>query len=181
MLNEKTEATKRNIHLMVTSMCDRDCKYCCNKQYELNSIPYLTDDELSEADNIFITGGEPFKYANPVNIAWYLRNRKRNLSGEDVNVYVYSNAVELRRYLYEYNNLGCIYGLTISIKTAEDYVAFKEIVEWMTKARWMVKSIWVYYFDDILKPEVNNPQIKVIKREWQKEFVPDNKSIFRKL
>lgn len=45
-LNPRTEKTKKVMHLMVTSLCDRDCKYCCNKQYDLNSIPYATDEEL---------------------------------------------------------------------------------------------------------------------------------------
>lgn len=30
-LNSRTEKTKKVMHLMVTSLCDRDCKYCCNK------------------------------------------------------------------------------------------------------------------------------------------------------
>ena len=49
-LNPRTEKTKKVMHLMVTSLCDRDCKYCCNKQYDLNSIPYATDEELRGGD-----------------------------------------------------------------------------------------------------------------------------------
>lgn len=35
-----------NIHLMVTPLCDRTCKYCCNNSYTLNDIPIITDEEL---------------------------------------------------------------------------------------------------------------------------------------
>ena len=43
-LNDRTDKTKGIIHLMVTSLCDRNCPYCCNKQYDLNDIPYVTDE-----------------------------------------------------------------------------------------------------------------------------------------
>ena len=29
-LNEKTERTEKIIHLAITTLCDRKCKYCCN-------------------------------------------------------------------------------------------------------------------------------------------------------
>lgn len=34
-LNPKTDATKKVIHLMVTPLCNRNCRYCCNKQYDI--------------------------------------------------------------------------------------------------------------------------------------------------
>ena len=37
-LNEKTEETKKIIHLMITEKCNRKCPDCCNNQYDLNSI-----------------------------------------------------------------------------------------------------------------------------------------------
>ena len=46
ILNERNENTKGIIHLLTTALCNRDCKYCCNKQYDMNEIPYVTDSEL---------------------------------------------------------------------------------------------------------------------------------------
>ncbi len=59
-LNPKTDATKKVIHLMVTPLCNRNCRYCCNKQYDINDISYVTDEELREAEVLCLTGGEPF-------------------------------------------------------------------------------------------------------------------------
>ena len=59
-LNCKTDTTKKIIHLLVTSLCNRNCKHCCNKQYNLNDVQHVTDEELREAEIICITGGEPF-------------------------------------------------------------------------------------------------------------------------
>ena len=55
---------------MVTSLCNRDCKYCCNKQYDLNDIPYVTDEELREAETLCITGGEPFAFTKPGDVSY---------------------------------------------------------------------------------------------------------------
>lgn len=64
-LNEKTDITKRNVHIMITNRCYRNCPFCCNKQYDVNEIPIVTNEELEEAENIFLTGGEPFAFADP--------------------------------------------------------------------------------------------------------------------
>lgn len=66
--NNKNEK-KKVIHLMVTSLCNRDCKYCCNKQYSLDKIPYATSEELKNAETLLLTGGEPFAFTNPNEIA----------------------------------------------------------------------------------------------------------------
>lgn len=79
VLNDYGEATKEKIHLLVTTLCDRNCKHCCNKQYDLNEIPYVTMEELSRAKKVYITGGEPFKYANPVEIAGWIKSKFKNI------------------------------------------------------------------------------------------------------
>ena len=33
------------MHLLITDKCDRDCKWCCNKQYDVNDIPVATKEE----------------------------------------------------------------------------------------------------------------------------------------
>jgi MoaA/NifB/PqqE/SkfB family radical SAM enzyme len=80
---------KKIIHIMVTSLCKRNCEYCCNKQYDLNDIPYVTDEELRNAHTLLLTGGELFAFANPPEIAQYYKSRYPNIKA----VYVYSNAL----------------------------------------------------------------------------------------
>ena len=40
ILNKKTDRTVKNIHLMVTPLCDRKCPNCCNNLYTLNGNAY---------------------------------------------------------------------------------------------------------------------------------------------
>ena len=158
---------------MTTSLCGRNCKYCCNKQYDLNDIPYVTDEELKCANTLCLTGGEPFAFSNPCAISGYYKSRYRNIK----NVYVYTNAEELAVYLLR-NRLYSIDGLSISIKTNTDVFAFTKIIRNNTDVL-NLKSNLLYVFDDLY---TENPAgFKVIHRKWQKEFVPANDSIFRKI
>ena len=64
VLNPKNEQTEKIIHLMITDKCKRNCKYCCNKQYDVHKIPVVTHEELQKAEYVFLTGGEPLINAN---------------------------------------------------------------------------------------------------------------------
>ena len=176
-LNKKNKDTEKIIHIMVTSLCNRKCPDCCNNQYDLNSIPYVTDEELNNAEAICITGGEPFAYSNPCAIAYKLKSNYPNIK----KIYVYSNADELVEYLAEGGSFYSIDGITVSVKNRRDKVA------------WEVYLLDVYQ-DDFLKlpsnrlyvfpgfEDVKCPQgIPKESRVWQKEFVAAPDSIFRKL
>ena len=173
-LNDKNENTEKIIHLMVTSLCDRKCPDCCNKQYDLNDIPYVTDEELKNADTLCITGGEPFKFSNPNEIAGYYKMKYPNIK----NVYVYTNAIELEMYVCSGGLLKYIDGVSVSIKNRVDAFAFKAYIakdENITN----LSSNRLYVFNNLFDEEVDG--FTVIQREWQKEFVPANNSIFRKV
>ena len=173
-LNDKNEKTEKIIHLMVTSLCDRKCPDCCNKQYDLNEIPYVTDNELKNAKILCITGGEPFKFSNPNEIAYYYKTKYPNIK----NVYVYTNATELEEYLLRGKHLEYIDGVSVSIKNRVDAFVFKSYIvenENITN----LSSNRLYVFNNLFDEEVDG--FTVIQREWQKEFVPANDSIFRKI
>ena len=184
ILNERNEKTKKVIHLMVTSLCNRNCAYCCNKQYDLQDIPYVTDEELKEAETLCITGGEPFLFTRPDKIASYYKHRYPNIK----NVYVYTNATEFIDYIitYPYEKLKNIDGLTVSIKDERDlshiFKASKGFynitLENILKDK--NRSNILYYFEERFNPgEIEN--FRVIKREWQEDFKPADDSIFRKV
>lgn len=174
-LNDKNEKTKKIIHLMVTTLCNRNCEFCCNKMYDMNDIPYVTHEELCEAELICITGGEPFLFSNPNMIAKYYKDKYDNIK----KVYAYTNAKELWDYLSN-GSLCNLDGLSISIKTKEDLQAFETFC--YTSAL-CGKSNRVYNFLNtepyILDEYKNNFQI--IHRAWQEDFTPADDSIFRKV
>lgn len=158
---------------MVTSLCNRNCKYCCNKQYDLNSIPYVTDEELSNAHTILLTGGEPFAFTDPPEIAKYYKTRYPNIK----NIYVYANALDLALYLSRTkDSLASIDGITVSIKDVRDRDSFKRIINDNRIKK--LQSNWLFVFNDLVPEKPGN--FTIIKRKWQEKFVPDSNSIFRK-
>lgn len=171
-LNEYNDKTKKVIHLLTTTLCDRNCKHCCNKQYDLNDIPYVTDEELKECETLCITGGEPVLYSKPTDIALHYKTKFPNIK----NVYLYANAAELFEYLYRGGDLYSIDGVNVSIKSMKDFMVFNRI-----KDDYFVKtkaSNRLYVFDNLVPKDTGN--FKVFKRDWQEDFNPANDSIFRK-
>lgn len=183
-LNPRTEKTKKVMHLMVTSLCDRDCKYCCNKQYYLNSIPYATDEELREVETLCLTGGEPFAYTKPNAIAYHYKHKYSNI----MRVIVYTNAYELwSSLIINRAPLGNIDGLNISIKNLGDYLVLDDIIR--DKEVCSLPLNRIYVFGDRLYEKTNSllteydklGRFRVIRREWQEDFKPADDSIFRRV
>lgn len=183
-LNPRTDKTKKVMHLMVTSLCDRDCKYCCNKQYDLNSIPYATDEELRGVETLCLTGGEPFAYTKPNAIAHYYRHKYPNI----MRVIVYTNACELwLPLLVDETPLVHIDGLNISIKNLGDYQVLDDIIQNSDVCSLSLNRIYVFgdrlYEKTIhLLTEYDKlGHFRVIRREWQEDFKPADDSIFRRI
>lgn len=184
-LNDKTDKTKGVIHLMVTSLCDRNCPHCCNKQYDLNDIPYVTDEELKEAHTVFITGGEPFIYSNPPQIARRLKNKYRNIN----KVYIYTNAYELEKWIgiYDVNGIielrNFIDGLNISIKNELDRYSICRLLNNDSFMFCIDNSLGrnrIYDFVGVDNTELVK-HFNYFKREWQEDFKAADDSIFRKV
>lgn len=49
------------MHLLITDKCDRDCKWCCNKQYDVNDIPVATKEDIVNffIDNLAVVDKKP--------------------------------------------------------------------------------------------------------------------------
>ena len=182
ILNERTEETKKNLHLLCTTLCGRNCPNCCNKLYSFDSIPYATKEELSECENVFLTGGEPFAFAQPNAIAGWLKNRYPNIK----KVYVYTNASELFYYLCSEGTMHNIDGVSVSIKTHHDRDQFEYLANTAHNLYRFGKNDRCYYFGDDLKPnceEAVADGLTLIKREWKslEEWKPASDSFFRKI
>ena len=177
MLNDYTENTKGIIHLLTTSLCDRNCKYCCNKQYSLNDIPYVTESELRNCHTVYITGGEPFLFSQPNNIALHLRRKYPNVK----NVGIYGNANALREYLLRGGDLNYITHLSISVKDMQDYNSLPDIIinPKVIKSKQNTRLYLMYSLQELNKKI--SEVFTIIYRVWQEEFTPASDSIFRKI
>lgn len=172
-LNPKNDKTKEVIHLLVTSLCNRDCKYCCNKQYDLAQIPYVTEEELNDCKTLCITGGEPFLYTDPCEIAYYYKQRFNNIK----NIYAYTNAWEFTYYL-DHHHLDCLTGLSVSIKKKQDLWAFENFIVDNKEVNALSSNL-LYVFDNLVPKKLGN--FKLIHRVWQSDFEPADDSIFRRV
>lgn len=172
--------SKPVMHLLITDKCDRDCTYCCNKQYEVKSIPVASKEEFESVDTVCLTGGEPFKYAEPWVVASWLKSKYPNIK----NVYVYTNAAPLFKWLEKNKSNGIGYigfswldGLSVSIKTVDDLNAFQLLA--LHPLIKQLKSNYLYVMNGLYPLYTGN--FRVIKREWQEEFKPAKNTIFRRL
>lgn len=174
VLNTKNDFTKETIHLMITNKCNRRCPDCCNNQYNISDIPIVTSQELAEAKNVYLTGGESFAYGDPCLIAERLKMYYPNIK----KVIVYTNALELYQYLNK-NRLFAIDGLTISIKNSLDAFVFNS---YLSKDRRILSldSNRLYVFEGFENIECPDSIEKMI-RIWQTEFVAAPDSIFRRV
>ena len=177
ILNEKTDRTVKNIHLMVTPLCDRKCPNCCNNLYTLNEIPYATEDELKQCERLFLTGGEPFRYTAVDDLAEYYKKRYPNIK----QVIVYGNAYDCERYIMKGGTFHYIDGLSLSIKSKKD----KECMESMARDYEFegLKHNRLYVFDNLMPIGVEIPNFAIYNRAWQSldEYKPADDSIFRKM
>lgn len=182
ILNERNENTVKRIHLLVTDLCSRNCPNCCNKCYSLNDIPVVTEDELSKAEWLFLTGGEPFEFTNPSAIAIAYKKKYPNIK----NIIVYGNAAEFYKYLTENNGSTFgIDGVSISVKDTKDEVAWGKI--W----NMICDPCWISKFDNLKHNVIYNfirrildsySDWPVVERTWvdYKDWKPSPDSIFRK-
>lgn len=174
ILNKRNANTQKIVHIMVTTFCNRNCKFCCNKQYDLNDIPYATEEELRSAEIVCLTGGEPFQFSNPCEIANQLKRKYPNIK----KVYVYTNALELANYLLEGKKIYSIDGVNVSIKVPYDAVMFDKFIATNSTITSLSSNL-LYVFDRLY--DRTPIGFTTFQREWQEDFTPAPDSIFRKL
>lgn len=160
------------LHLTVTNLCDRTCKYCCNKQYDVPNLPYATAEDFKASDMLCLTGGEPFMYANPCNLARRYRTEYPHLT----TIVVYTNAKELYQYLCDGYKLHDIDGLNISCKTVEDAEIFNNYLRCDER----VNTLPMNRLYDFTGKAVADENFEYIHRTWQKEFIPAENCIFKR-
>lgn len=171
-------------HLVVTLLCDRNCPLCCNRQWDMINLPYITDEELKQTEMLCITGGEPFAYSDPVAIAAYYREKYPNIKY----CTVYTNAYELN---YNYDKLDSwlyenqIDGLNISIKEQKDVNAFYSLVRDYTpklpmNRLYIFPNVWDKTMEVFDKFPEAKEKFEIIRREWQENFIPAPNCIFRR-
>lgn len=163
---------RKTLHLTVTNLCDRDCKYCCNKQYNVENLEYVTDKDFRNSNILCLTGGEPFTYSNPCNISKRYREKYPHLKM----IVVYTNAYELYNYISWGGILHSIDGLNISCKTEYDATIFNERL----RENLVIQSLPHNRVYDFTGKVIESKGFEIIHRTWQKNFIPAENCIFKR-
>jgi organic radical activating enzyme len=105
------------LRLFLWEECDRDCTGCCNKDYDIESIP-LYKGNYKEFDEILLTGGEPMLYpARLSNIIDYIKSKT------DAKIILYTAKFELPDIVYIINVLD---GITVTFHSQKDVDNFEK-------------------------------------------------------
>lgn len=182
--NGTCEEAKKIIHILILSKCSHTCKYCCNREYSFDEIPTVTVEELKNAEEIYLTGGEPFLLNEVCDFSKQLKKQYPNIK----RVIIYTCGDSLFYWMRNNGNLHDIDGLNIAPKNENDVECLLKIFneERYLKQIRELQSNRIYIFPDVKEyfkgfdslDTCKNTQ--VIEREWQEEFEPGF-GIFRRL
>lgn len=121
-------ADKGIIHLMINRFCGSNNPLPCKEQYDLDTIPVATVEELKAAHTVLLTGGDPFAVQNITDFCSHLRHDYSNIK----HFYIYTSGwgmfsnKELRRYPEQvYKNVD---GINFLPKYEVDYEAIKNML-----------------------------------------------------
>lgn len=172
------------LHLMVNNVCTNNCPLCCNKQYDVNKIPAVTVEELSNVETLCITGGEPF--LSPmlcrflIVIAIYYPNLR------DIIIYTSGAAIK-EETLEKILSLKNLYNIQISLSIGPKSDKDRSNLE-KNDIRKLISKLShnrFYCFSkedrELAEKDYNFFNTEIIDREWQETFKAAPNSIFRRL
>lgn len=192
-------ADKGSIHLMINRWCENSCPLCCKKQYDLDTVPVATVEELKAAHTVLLTGGDPFSVTGIPEICSHLRHDYPNIkqlyiytSGRWMSANMDINFFPERIYPY-------VDGINFSPKGKWDYDEIKRLltninfaIEFFVHVRsnriilmpndFMTRKEQEEYIKSLpLKGlAFYGAKFEVEYREWQEEFKP-NGGVWRRL
>ena len=187
------------IHLMINRWCGNSCPVCCNKQYDLDTVPVATVDELKTAHTVMLTGGDPFHVTGITDICSHLRHDYPNIK----QLYIYTSGSWMllnEEVKVHYDQLFTyVDGINFSPKGEWDYAAIKKMLtnrdfapEFSTRIRsnriilmpndFMTREEQEKFIESLhLKGlAFYGAKFEVEYREWQEEFKP-NGGVWRRL
>lgn len=77
----------KKLRLLITGRCPNNCELCCNKQFDLNSIPIV---DRWDYDEIMITGGEPLLFVGSLITELISLQSVFNMMGTNPKIYIYT-------------------------------------------------------------------------------------------
>lgn len=192
-------ADKGAIHLMINRRCGNSCPLCCNRQYDLETVPVATVEDLKAAHTVMLTGGDPFYVESLMDILAQLRYDYHNIEY----VYIYTSGfpmlenVDILRYPEQF--FSGVNGINFSPKSISDYAAIREMLSnpqyIFQRSAYLRNNRIILMPNDFMTRKQQEEYIKSLPleglafygakfdveyREWQEEFQP-NGGVWRRL
>ena len=160
---DESGADKRIIHLIINKFRGSIFPFCCKNQYDLDTVPVATVEELKAAHTVVLTGGEPFVVPGIIDFCSHLRFDYPNIK----QLYVCTSGYEMSCHdelafdpYYFSRNVNGIY---FSPKIEIDYKAIKKL---LTK-----KSFALEFFHLVRSNRIIIMPNDFMTREEQEKFI----------
>lgn len=99
------------LRILLSEECHRNCSGCCNKDWDIPNLPPCTTDQLYQASEVILTGGEPMLFPDLV-----VEAAKRVPRGTPVFIYT----AKVDDYTALEKALPWIDGLTVTLHDTAD-------------------------------------------------------------
>lgn len=177
-------------HILIKKECGHNCPMCCNKLFDLDTLPSITGEQLRSAHTVCLTGGEPFAIDTHALTKLCENMRKQYPNIQKIYIYTSGNYFD-EMTAYEWKRLiGAIDGLNVSPKNQYDWGAFYDLTQtsvWFDMLSEQRLSNRLYVFDgqfeewEKLNQKIYLPRCwKVIGRKWDTMFnTPENEHFVR--
>lgn len=129
---------QKKLRLLITEKCNRDCKMCCNKDWDLKNLPVCLS--YKNYDEIIITGGEPTLF--PSELIHLLSTIKKE--NKQANIILYTANVTNVNYMLFI--LQRLHGITVTLHEQQDYRKFKD---------------FIHYYGDVIRTSYIFPRVNI--------------------
>ena len=137
-MSREREEKPMKLRLLLTKVCNRRCRGCCNKDWNLDALPVCTN--YSAFNEFLLTGGEPLLY--PQLVKKVVADIRRQSSFP---IYMYT-AMSSNRNLF-FDILNVLDGITLTLHGRKDLEPFKRINEGIRS--WLGKKLRLNVFKGI--------------------------------
>ena len=128
------------LRLLMNADCNRSCKGCCNKDWDLQSLPVCKS--FRDYSEIILTGGEPMLHPDAV-----VEQVKVIRNQTSAPIYMYTAFRESAKKLMDV--LSCLDGITVTLHTRKDTAPFEDLVKRIDATGLRFKSLRVNVFKGV--------------------------------
>ena len=151
----------KKLRLLFTTDCSRSCEGCCNKQFNLSNLPIFYKEDITQYDEVYITGGEPLLHSSE--LYWLCKDLKE--INPNIKIIIYTAYTKY----WGFSNrllIALVDGFTITLndqKACDEYEKTEpQLLQFNN--RFLTKSIRLNIFEGIAYP-----------KRWKDEYqVKDN-------